>query len=154
MLPKTHTIFGFLFSIVIFLLFPSVGWLGFFLIWASSVLIDVDHYLYAVWRTGKIGIGKSYKWFFRYNDAYQKLSKKEQLASQQIPCIFHGIESTLILAFLSFFSPIFSYILFGFLFHQFLDFLAMSYSSFPMSGHLGSQIYNVATYDRKKEVRV
>ncbi len=50
MLPKHHVVLGFVISLTVFIIFPSIGLISFLIIWASSVLIDFDHYLYYVFK--------------------------------------------------------------------------------------------------------
>ena len=78
-----------------------------------------------------------------------KLSKSERLKLRPAPCIFHGIEAIIILFLLSFVSPIFSYILLGFVFHQFLDVINMTYYGLPFH-HIGSQTYNIINHKIEK----
>ena len=56
MLPKYHIIFGFLFSLILFIFFPFIGLGGFLIIFASSVLIDVDHYAYYLFKNKILSI--------------------------------------------------------------------------------------------------
>ena len=49
MYPKHHILLGFIFSVFVFILFPKIGILGVSIIFLSSFLIDVDHYIgYAI----------------------------------------------------------------------------------------------------------
>jgi putative transposase len=78
MLPKYHVLFGFIFSSLIFLIFPSAGWLGFFIIFLSSFLIDVDHYIYYVWKKKDLSLKNSIVWFKSVSGKFQALSKKQK----------------------------------------------------------------------------
>ena len=78
-----------------------------------------------------------------------KLSKKDKLKLRPAPCIFHGVEAIIILFLLSFISPIFSYILLGFVFHQLLDAINMAYYGLPFY-HIGSQTYNIINHKIEK----
>ncbi|MDP2673070.1 MAG: hypothetical protein Q8O84_04625, partial [Nanoarchaeota archaeon] len=60
MLPKYHVLFGFLFSLILFLIFPFIGLSGFLIIFISSVLIDIDHYLFYVFKNRIFSINKAY----------------------------------------------------------------------------------------------
>lgn len=125
MLPKEHIIGGIIFSSIVLFLFPQIGLLGFFIIFLSSFAIDIDHYLYFVYRTKKLSIKKSISWYFINKDLFDKMSDKEKDQIFTGLCFLHGIEAMIILAILSFifptYSSIFIYILLGFLFHQILD---------------------------------
>lgn len=129
MLPKYHIAFGAIASIIIFIIFPKIGISGALIILLSSFLIDFDHYLYYVYKKRKLGLKGAYHWYSKKCELFKNLKKEEKEKIYTGLCCFHGIESLLILLFLSFlcyfFFPkylIFSIlVLFGFIFHQFLD---------------------------------
>jgi len=145
MLPKTHFIFGLIFALIIFYLFPQINLTGFFIILMSSFLIDIDHYLLYIIIKRDFNLKKSHKWFVDKRNYALTLPKEKRRKLNPFPCIFHGFETTAILILLSFVSVIFFYILLGFLFHELLDGIYAVYYSFPLS-HLGSQIINVLRY--------
>ena len=76
--PKHHVLLGFIFSIIIFLIFPSIGILGFLLIFLSSFLVDVDHYLYYVYKNRKLSLRKAYMWHIRKRKKWYVLSRKKR----------------------------------------------------------------------------
>ncbi len=117
MLPKTHIITGFLFSCILFFLFPEITLLGALVIFLSSFLIDVDHYFVYILRKKDVNLFRAYKWHILLGR-----NLKEKL--KQIPFyhVFHSVEFIILLGILSFFSRWFFYILIGVLFHSFLDF--------------------------------
>ena len=149
MLPKTHTFFGFIFSFTIFLIFPEIGYFGFLIIWTSSIFIDVDHYLFYAITKKDWSLRNAYKYFIKMNSLHNKLSRKER---RKLPynvfCIFHGIEAILFLILLSLFHKIFLYILIGFIFHEFLDFIYLIYHGYKLN-HVGSQTYNILNYKKR-----
>jgi hypothetical protein len=152
MLPKTHIFFGLIFSSILFLIFPQIGILGFLIIWLSSFLIDVDHYLFYVYLKKDLSLKNAHKWFMKKHITFHSLSKeekKQKLKNVYLPCIFHGIEAIVILVLLYFFFPIYNhiflYILIGFLFHQFLDFISIIFGGYTLR-HLGSQSYNLIKF--------
>jgi hypothetical protein len=129
MYPKTHLIWGFIASVLLFLIFPSIGWLGFILIWASSVLIDIDHYLYFVYKTNNWNLKKSLSWYSSNCKKFEAMSSNEKEKIYTGLCFLHGLELILILfiAFfiLNFYIPSYSeiplFIIIGFIIHQILD---------------------------------
>ena len=146
MLPKYHAFYGFIFSAILFILFPEITLLNTLIIWAASILIDVDHYFFYVVSKKDISLRNAHKWFIEKNKKFMKLSYKERLnLKDQIPCIFHGIEALIVLFILSYFSSTFFYIAIGFIFHEILDFIFLIYNGFTLK-HLGSQTYNVLKY--------
>jgi hypothetical protein len=150
MFPKIHIIFGFIFSLILLLLFPEIGWFGFISIFASSVLIDVDHYLFYAVTKKDWSLKNAYNWFVEGEKKFKKLLLKEKKESKQIPCIFHGIEFIiilLVLIYFNFYRQFLIYILLGIVFHQVLDFIYIKDNHFKLN-HLGSQIYNIIVYIR------
>ncbi len=123
MYPFRHFFFGAIFSFLLFLFFPQIGFIEFFIIFLSSIFIDVDHYLYYVFRKKNISLKKSYKWFVKLDKKSLSLSKKERNNFYSGLCFLHGVEILLLLIFLSFFSIYFLYVFIGFLFHLFLDYI-------------------------------
>ena len=65
MLPKKHIILGLIFSLTLIFLFPAIGWKGFGVIFLSSVFIDIDHYLYFIFKKKDINLMNSYNWFIK-----------------------------------------------------------------------------------------
>ena len=71
MRPDKHLFYGLIFSFLLLLLFPSIGDIGFFIIFISTVLIDVDHFLYYVFRKKDLNLKRAILW---YMDNWQKFS--------------------------------------------------------------------------------
>ena len=59
MLPKWHLFLGFFFALTLFLVFPEIEIAGFLIIFFSTFLMDIDHYIYYVFKkrdfSGTIG---------------------------------------------------------------------------------------------------
>lgn len=149
MLPSKHIVFGFLFSLLILIIFPSIDFFAFLIIFLSSFLIDVDHYLYHIFAKRNFSLKKARGWFMEKHFESLKLSKKDKLKLRPAPCIFHGIEAIILLAILSFIHDFFTYVLIGFVFHQLLDFIDMVRFGFPFH-HIGSQTYNIINHKIEK----
>ena len=136
MLPKYHIIFGFLFSLILFLIFPSINIFEVSIIFFSSFLIDVDHYLYYVFKNKIFSINKAYNYFFEKRKKLLAKNLKEKIVNQANPLmyIFHGIEVLLIFFILGLFvNKIFLFIFMGFSFHLFLDVLEQIYYGFRIA---------------------
>lgn len=117
-----HFILSIFFVIALSYLFPQISFLGLILILASAVLIDVDHYLYYVFRKKDWNLKNAYSWHTLKRKELLKLSKKEKKFHNQEFCFLHGFEILSILYFLGLFAHnIFFFILIGFSFHIFLD---------------------------------
>lgn len=134
MLPKYHILFGFLFSLILFLIFPFIAISGFFIIFASSVLIDIDHYIYFIFSKKDFSLGNAYKYFFEKRKKYIFALKSVKEKINPTMYFLHGIEILLILFLLGIFvNKIFLFIFIGFAFHLFLDVLEQVYYGFRMT---------------------
>ena len=116
MLPHWHIILGAIFSIIVFSIFPSIGLTGAVLIFLSSVLIDVDHYLYYAVKNNNWSLFDSYKWY-----------KARPKHHKPMFHLLHTIEFIFLLSlFILIFKPFF-FILIGILVHSYLDISDMIY---------------------------
>ena len=136
MLPKYHIVLGFLFSLILWTIFPFINILEASIIFFSSFLIDVDHYLFYVFKNKIFSINKAYNYFFELRKKAMTKSLKEKRIKIANPLmyLFHGIEVLLILFLLGFFiNKIFLFIFIGFNFHLFLDIVEQIYYGFRIS---------------------
>jgi hypothetical protein len=124
MVPKYHIILGFLFSSILFLICPSITFLSAGIIFLSSFLIDIDHYIYFAFKKRDLSPRRAVKWFFKKKKVFLKIPKEKRNSYYSGFYFLHGLESILILFFLGLFiSDIFLFIFIGFLFHLILDFI-------------------------------
>lgn len=122
--PKWHIIFGVCFIGIVYLLVPNLSIIGLIIIFLSSILIDVDHYLYYVYKKRDWSLLKSYQWFLRKKKKLDNLTKKQRTKFYTGFAFLHGIEILLLLLLLStFLSNYFFCIFIGFSFHLILDYL-------------------------------
>ncbi len=122
MLPFRHLIFVLFFSFVLFLLFPSIGFFGFLLIILSSILIDVDHYVYHIYKKRDFSLTRAYNWYINNRRKTRHLPRKEKKKIYFGFCFFHGIEIIGIIYLLHIYiSQIFLFVLIGFSLHLVLD---------------------------------
>ena len=126
MFPKPHIIFGFIFSLVVFLIFPWIGLIGFLLIFFSSFLIDVDHYFYYIYKRKDLNLRRTYRYFKDKKEFFKNLPVEERKKySNQFFC-FHGFETILISCILGYFiSRYFYFIAIGIFFHLVLDLIEL-----------------------------
>jgi len=122
MLPKYHIILGLVFSIILILIFPQIGILGFLIIFLSSVLIDVDHYLSFAYNKKDFSLSKSYVWHLEQKKL-ESAKVKKGIREKGFFHPLHTIEFLILLAILSFFSQITFFIFIGILFHSLNDFI-------------------------------
>ena len=134
MLPKYHILLGFIFSLILYLIFPFIGFLGFFIIFFSSFLIDVDHYIYYFFTKKDLSLKNAYSYFFEKRRKFLLSSNKIKTPQNPGMYSFHGIEVLLILFILGIFlNKIFLFIFIGFSFHLFLDLIEMIYYGFRIA---------------------
>jgi hypothetical protein len=119
--PSWHIFFGFVFSAFLFFLFPDVGITNLTLLFLSSVLIDVDHYLFYAHEKKGFNLRKAYDYSVKLREEWKELEGSIGYNSHSILYIFHGLEVLLLLFVLSFiFGPLY-FIFIGFSFHLLLD---------------------------------
>lgn len=118
---KQHLFFGLIFSSALFFIFPQISLLGFSIIFLSSVLIDVDHYIYYICTKKDFNLKKAYGWFIQQDKRCRSLPWEQRSALKGPLCIFHGIEVLILLFILSFKFNFLIFVFAGFAFHLILD---------------------------------
>ncbi|MBI2657432.1 hypothetical protein HYX08_01925 [Candidatus Woesearchaeota archaeon] len=96
------------------LLYPVLGWKA-MLIFAGGVLIDIDHYLWYVYKYRKIGFFKAYRFFSKNTDA------RDFSNFEGILLLFHTVEFLLVSVVLSFYSRLALAFTAGLILHYGLD---------------------------------
>jgi hypothetical protein len=128
MLPKYHIILGFLFSLALFLIFPNLSLIDCFIIFLSSFLIDIDHYIYYAFKKKDFNPKTSVKYFLNKRRNLFKMKIKERKKFYSCFCFLHGIEILVILFALGIFlSKYFIFVFLGFSFHLLLDLMQEKY---------------------------
>ena len=126
MLPRGHIIAGAIFTLIFWIIFPNInpGYIG--LLFLSSIFIDIDHYLNAVYKTGKLGIFHS----FEYYKIHEKIADEEHKKGIRERSDFqflHTAEVHLIILLLGLFLwRGFLYIFIGMFFHSLCDIVFMA----------------------------
>ncbi len=93
----------------------------------ASVLIDVDHYLFYVWKKKDFHLGRAFGWFVKKKKAFEKLERKVRKEYMNAWFCLHGLESVLIFGLLGFFVwNVFYFVAAGFLFHLILDWVDLA----------------------------
>ena len=114
-----HITMGIILSLIFYPFFNYLVIILFF----SSFIFDVDHYIEYMIRKKDFSIIKAYK-------EAQELNKKQKTLKQvfiiDVLHMFHTIEFIIILGILSFFSKLFLMVLIGLLFHNLLDIIEMA----------------------------
>jgi hypothetical protein len=119
--PPWHVFFGGLFSIFLFFLFPEIEMINLFLIFFSSILIDVDHYLFYIYEKRGFSLRKAYAYFINHKKKWKNSERDSRKTFPTSFFIFHGLEVLLLLFALSFFFKPLYFIFIGFSFHLCLD---------------------------------
>lgn len=128
MKPLPHIILGFAFAFFLYLFFPHVMILEASIIFLSSFLIDIDHYLYHFYKDKTFNLKKIYKILVKKIEEYRRLSGEEKQKYYSGYYFLHGLEVLIILLFLGYFiSELFLYIFVGFTFHLLLDMVHQTY---------------------------
>jgi hypothetical protein len=120
---KFHILLGIVSSILLHFLLPGLNSLNILILFFSSFLIDIDHYLYYVYKKKNLNPYKAYKWFKKNIRKFHfSLNKEQQKKTYVGIYLFHGIESLIILFLLgNYFSFLFFFVLIGFIFHLSID---------------------------------
>jgi len=117
MIPRWHILLGAIFTAFIWLVFPETAWYNLALIFLSAFLIDFDHYICAVWKTGKLGLFSA----FAYHKKLQKMHRKCKKKGKGDFHIFHTVEFHLLVFALGFLFEPFFYVFAGMVFHSLMD---------------------------------
>ena len=125
MYPRYHILIGFLVSASVYLIFPGVGLAGFLIIFLSSFLIDVDHYVYYLFSKKDWSLKNALLTCKKIDKKSRLVPKKDRKNFYSGLYFLHGSEAIIILVVLSFFSNIFLFVLIGFLIHQVLDMIEL-----------------------------
>ncbi len=132
MLPKTHIIFGALFSALLYLSKINTNILFLLGIFLSSFLIDFDHYLYYVVKTKDFSVFRAIKKMRKISKNISKTKKDNSKKYSYGVYIFHGIEALLAVFIISKFYPLFFSVLIGMSFHLLLDYIEkLSHPMYP-----------------------
>ncbi len=120
MLPKWHIFFGAIFTLLIWYFAPGLNWIYLTLIFLSSVLIDLDHYISAGMKTKKWDLGSA----FSYHKKLGIIAEKERakgIRKKRDFHFFHTIEFHILTALIGIFWMPFFYVFVGMTFHSLLD---------------------------------
>ena len=121
MLPQYHLLGGL--AVSLFLYFGlDVPVLGCFVFLVATVGIDVDHYLYYVYRKKDWSLRNSVSWFMKKRNILKGVDAKMRREFYTGFCFLHGVEVLGLVWLLGFFVwDIFYFVAMGILFHLILD---------------------------------
>lgn len=152
MLPKTHFILGFLFSIILLYIFPQIGIFGAGIILLSGFLIDADHYIFNIFKEKDLNLKNAYRWHLIKGIKMRKLSKEERGNYKNEILILHGFEPLIIILLFSFLWFPFIFIFIGFTFHLVID----VFEEIRLNHRIDkiSVIYDIIKYKRLKKLDI
>jgi len=131
MLPKKHFLYGLIVAILIFF-FPFVNFWEALVFLASTVLMDVDHYIYYIKRKNKYNLKGAYRWFKAKEKLWTAIQPHDRKHYYTGFYIFHGIEWLVLFGILGYFvNSIFYFVLAGMFFHLILDWITQEMYNYP-----------------------
>jgi len=120
MLPKWHFLLGILFTTLVCIVFSETNLIYLFLIFFGAFFIDFDHYMVAVWKTGKLGLFKAFE-YHKKRDLEARRLKNKKIRRKGDFHIFHTFEFHLLVFLLGYLWVGFFYLVVGMIFHSLLD---------------------------------
>lgn len=120
MYPRWHVLYGLLFALLLSAVAPGVhpGYL--LLVFLASVLIDFDHYLACVHKTGKLGFFHAFE-YHRKTAVGMRAQEKKGLKPKSDFHLFHTLEFHTLIGLLGMLWIGFFYLFIGMVFHSLLD---------------------------------
>lgn len=120
MLPRWHIVWGAVFTLLIWIVNPETPYVYLGLLFLASFLIDFDHYLSSVIKTGKIGLIHSLE-YHRKMQITEEKERKKGIREKGDFHLFHTVEFLALVGFLGLAWTGFFYIFVGMMFHSLLD---------------------------------
>jgi len=151
MLPKLHFLLSLSLIFLILSLFPSIKFFYLLIILVSSVLLDIDHLFYYLYKNKKNltinSFKEAYKWYKKDSKFFEKLPRSKIKKYYFGFYIFHSIEFIIFTFILSFFNKFFLFLFIGLFFHYLIDLIYDLYKDWPLQKF--SLIYSFK--ERKKK---
>ena len=124
MLPRWHIIYGALFTLLLGVLASGTRWEYLLLVFAASVLIDIDHYICFVWNTKRFSLKRAFEYHRLQHFALLKHERHGKKPRGDFH-FFHTVEFHMLIALIGvFWTPAF-YLFIGLVFHSLLDIFAI-----------------------------
>lgn len=120
MFPREHVAWGIIFCAILFAIFPNFSLLGLVIIFLSSVLIDIDHYIIAVMETKRVWLGDALE-FYRLHNIEEEKAHKKGIRKKGHFHVLHTVEAHFMIFGLSFLWAPFAYVFLGMVFHSLCD---------------------------------
>tara|TARA_Y100000310_G_scaffold345208_1_gene462676 strand:+ start:4763 stop:5200 length:438 start_codon:yes stop_codon:yes gene_type:complete len=120
MIPRWHVLWGAVFTLVLWIVVPSISYLYLVLVFLSSFLIDFDHYWMVGWKEGKWRLKENLK-RHREMGVEEEKERDEGIRRRGHFHLFHTVEFHLLVGLLGLLWIGFFYIFIGMVFHSLLD---------------------------------
>jgi hypothetical protein len=121
-----------------------------FVIFLSTVFIDIDHYIFYIYKTKNFSLKNSYEWYSKRKVYYFNLPIYKRRKLKKEVFLFHGLEFWALIILLSAFYNLFLYVFIGLLFHMILDYIELIRHK-ELFYYKFSQIINYIDNKDKKE---
>ena len=126
MLPRWHIFWGAIFTLIIWYFAQDLKPIYLLLIFLSTFLIDLDHYLVAVKENNTLSLKRSLI-YFKENNKKEISDHKKGKRNRGHFFLFHTIEFHIFIAILGLFWIGFFYIFIAMVFHSLLDLFWLLY---------------------------
>jgi len=148
MLPRYHIIIGLILASIFYFIFNTPLILSLVLFF-SSFLVDVDHYIYYIFFKKSLNLIKAYNFFRESEKKWFKMPPEKRERYKRVIVYFHDIIFLSFILILSLASNVFLFIFIGFLVHLLVDLLEVYYYNEPLYSKT-LQIYVYITNKTKK----
>jgi hypothetical protein len=126
MMPRWHVLYGFIFSYILVYFFNFSLFSG-FVIFLTSIFMDLDHVLLYYLDTKNLNPSKFMNYSRKRKECWRNISENESNLYKKPHFILHGMEFLLLLLIFSFLHVFFLWILIGILIHLFFDLFVLIY---------------------------
>jgi len=151
MLPHKHFVYGIVFSLILVIIMPQIGFIGVSLIVLSGVLIDFDHYIYYLLKKRDFSLINAFNSFRTNRKKFLSLPLEKRAQYHGGLCVFHGFESLIIALILTFLiSEYFGFVFIGMASHLFMDYI----EQWPYLGRIDriSSAYDFLKFRKLKDI--
>ena len=146
MLPKWHVLGGFILALLLIWAL-KISWVAGAIVFLSSILVDIDHYIIYIWKERKIHPLEFWNWSSKRIKKWRTFSKKEKELHKRPQFLLHGMEALVLIFALSFLWQVFFWIYLGFGLHICMDLIDKIY----YSAHPSTKISQIWLWHRNKK---
>ena len=144
MLPRWHIFLGMVFTFLIWILMPETNIYYLSLVFLSSFMIDFDHYMCSVMKTGTFSLKRAFV-YHKKEAIKQERERNKGIRRRGDFHLFHTLEFHALLFLIGIYFTPFLYIFIGMTFHSILDIFYLIYH-----GYLYRREFLFVNWIRKK----